>query len=582
MASGAYHLVLRDLHPGAASTGYRAVRPGFAYLFNSYYEAVGAAPSAAARGLLTRPSVADDRAPIAPMSTPRCCELVARGRAPCGADRAADRARPASRAAASGADPDGHQACAFARIRSLPGLSAPAPARGRSAMRRAAGCDRVRRRACARSAMTATGFAFDNEAPRHKVWLEPFRLASRPVTNGEYLAFIADGGYRRAEFWLSDGWATVQERRLGGAALLARRRTANGRIFTLAGARPLDADAPVVPCQLLRGRRLRAWAGKRLPTEAEWEIAAAEAVYRSSGNLTDQRGIIIRRPASAERSQLRADDRRRLGMDRQPLYALSRLRPLAGAIGEYNGKFMVEPDGVARRRGGDAAGTCRGSPIAISFPPASRWAFCGMRLAEDHMRTAIGALRPFTIWRRRAESFRDCVLARTDAQRPRRCRANSSTTSAARGCSRRSARLPEYYPTRTEIALLDDYAGEIAALMGPQCRARRVRQRLQRARCASCCAALDRPRPMSPIDISRERAARSRAHDSRRDFPQLRCASRLADYTRPLDLPPLPERTSGRRLGFFPGSTIGNFEPAEAPSVPARAAPRCSARAARC
>ena len=99
------------------------------------------------------------------------------------------------------------------------------------------------------------GFAFDNEGPRHKVWLEPFRLASRPVTCGEYLEFIDDGGYRRPEFWLSDGWATVQRAGLGGAALLASRRRANGGLHAVRPA-PGRSGRAGLPCQLLRGGRL--------------------------------------------------------------------------------------------------------------------------------------------------------------------------------------------------------------------------------------------------------------------------------------------------------------------------------------
>ena len=197
------------------------------------------------------------------------------------------------------------------------------------------------------------GFAFDNEGPRHPVLLRSFRIAARPVNNGEYRAFIADGGYRRAEFWLSDGWTRVQEE--GWTAPLYWLTDDDGatRVFTLSGLQALGDNAPVEHVSFFEAAAYAAWAGKRLPTEFEWEATSADFPHGQVWEWT------------------------RSSYDPYPGF-----KAFEGAVAEYNGKFMV---GQLVLRGGSSA-TPQGHmrpTYRNFFPPQVRWQFSGIRLAED-------------------------------------------------------------------------------------------------------------------------------------------------------------------------------------------------------
>ena len=186
---------------------------------------------------------------------------------------------------------------------------------------------------------------------RHAVLIEPFSLATRPVTNREFAAFIADGGYRRPELWLSDGWATVTTR--GWSAPLYWQALDGGwSEFTLRGPRLIDADAPLCHISFYEADAFASWAGARLPTEAEWEIAAAPRPLR--GNFLDD-GVLHPCPADApdgDALQLFGDvwEWTRSAYTPYPGY-----RPPAGALGEYNGKFMCNQLVL---RGGSCATPC--------------------------------------------------------------------------------------------------------------------------------------------------------------------------------------------------------------------------------
>jgi ergothioneine biosynthesis protein EgtB len=216
------------------------------------------------------------------------------------------------------------------------------------------------------------GFAFDNESPRHVVTLRPFRLASRPVTCGEYLAFIADGGYERPEFWLSDGWSLARSENWRGPLYWL----GNGDVFTLNGVRPIDPAEPVAHMSFYEAAAYAAWAGKRLPSEFEWEAVANAAPL--TGNFLN--GDLLH-PSAAKpgASQLFGDvwEWTRSSYDPYPGY-----KPFEGPLSEYNGKFMI---GQMVLRGGSCvtpAGHIRPT-YRNFFPPAARWQFSGIRLAED-------------------------------------------------------------------------------------------------------------------------------------------------------------------------------------------------------
>jgi ergothioneine biosynthesis protein EgtB len=223
------------------------------------------------------------------------------------------------------------------------------------------------------------GFAFDNEGPRHKVWLEPFRLAGRLVTCGEYLAFMEDGAYRRPELWLSDGWAAVQ-REAWTAPLYWRRDETSWSLFTLAGRQPFSPAEPVCHVSFYEADAFARWFGKRLPTEAEWEVAAVDSAVPLSKNLMDG-GAFHPEPAAID------DGLQQMSGDvwqwtASPYVSYPGYRPLAGAIGEYNGKFMSNQM-VLR---GAAAVTPPGHTRLTYrnfFPPTARWVLGGIRLAED-------------------------------------------------------------------------------------------------------------------------------------------------------------------------------------------------------
>ena len=357
--------------------GYAPFDDRFGYLFNSYYEAVGERHPRAERGLLTRPDLPTVMAYRAHVEA-AMERLIA---------EAGPNAWPdVERMTQLGLHHEQqHQELILMDIKHVLSVNPLQPAYLHRAVTRGSAvpaADWIHHPGgLCEIGHEGEGFTFDNEGPRHKVWLEPFALMDRLVTAGEYNAFMADGGYQKPEFWLSEGWAAVQAE--GWEAPLYWRREAEGwSVFTLNGRRPVDPAEPVCHVSHFEADAYARWAGRRLPTEAEWEVAATTAlnVTALTGNLADQ-GAFHPQPAAP------GEGLRQLVGDvwewtQSPYVAYPRFRPVAGAVGEYNGKFM---SGQMVLRGG-AAVTPPGH-VRLTyrnfFPPAARWAFSGIRLADD-------------------------------------------------------------------------------------------------------------------------------------------------------------------------------------------------------
>ncbi|WAP70446.1 ergothioneine biosynthesis protein EgtB [Jiella pelagia] len=223
------------------------------------------------------------------------------------------------------------------------------------------------------------GFAFDSEGPRHRALLEPYRLADRLVTNGEFIAFIEDGGYRDPLLWLSAGWADILANKWEKPFYWFQ-RDGEWWTMTLRGAQPVDHNAPVTHLSYFEVDAFATWAGKRLPSEFEWENAAAglsmDGNFAGSGRLRPKPAG----PASdGTLHQMFGDV---WEWTRSPFSPYPRFKPVEGAVGEYNGKFMC---GQFVLRGGSCV-TPEGHIRATYrnfFPPDARWQFSGLRLAED-------------------------------------------------------------------------------------------------------------------------------------------------------------------------------------------------------
>ncbi len=357
-------------------TGYRVFDPHFLYLFNSYYEGLGARQPRPERGMITRPPLAavlDYRAHVD--------EAVERLIASITASRW-DEARALIELGLH--HEQQHQELLLTDIKALFALNpfevVYQPA-GDSIRRsgKAAPLDWIaHREPLVQIGHEGAGFCFDNERPRFEVRLYPYALSNRLVTCAEFLAFMNDGGYERAQWWLADGWTLASE--CGWKAPLYWREDGAGgwRVRTLHGERAIDPDEPVCHVSYYEASAYAAWADARLPTEFEWE--AAVAALPLAGHFYEQ-ACLHPRAAVAGSGLLQAYGDAwcwtRSSYDPYPGFA-----PLSGAVAEYNGKFMV---GQLVLRGGSCV-----SPVGHLratyrnfFPPAARWQFSGIRLARN-------------------------------------------------------------------------------------------------------------------------------------------------------------------------------------------------------
>ncbi|MFC0082627.1 ergothioneine biosynthesis protein EgtB [Aciditerrimonas ferrireducens] len=366
------------LLPGLA--GYEPFDPAYAYLFNSYYETVGDRYPRARRGLVSRPGVAEVTAYRAAVDR-AMADLLAGSSEDLGflLELGVQHEQQHQELllmdakhvlAQSPLDP----VYASFPTSAGPGTGAAAP-RPHGWWAHEGGLVAI--------GAEGPGFCFDNETPRHPVYLQPFELADRLVTCGEWLAFIDDGGYRRPELWLSEGWATCQAE--GWQAPLYWRAEPEGwSIFTLGGRRPLDPAEPVCHVSYYEADAYARWAGARLPTEAEWEAVAEQL---GPAGLGEGEGFLDPKGPAAGAPHPRPQPAPTLVGDAWAWTSSAYLpypgfRPWAGGVGEYNGKFMVNQQVL---RGGCCA-TPPGHhrPSYRNFYPASaRWPFTGVRLARD-------------------------------------------------------------------------------------------------------------------------------------------------------------------------------------------------------
>ncbi|TDV63411.1 ergothioneine biosynthesis protein EgtB [Pseudomonas sp. LP_7_YM] len=495
---------------------YKPFDPTFGYLFNSYYEAVGPRHPRPQRGLMTRPGVDQVRAYRKYVDEHMATLLLAgltdemSGLVELGL-----------------AHEEQHQELLLMDILHLFSLSSLKPAYdpgwpkdtcGRRGQFKPLGAG------LAQMGHGGTGFAFDNEGPRHTTYLQSFEISDRLVTNGEWLSFIADGGYHTAALWLSEGWSLIQEQ--GWNAPLYWQHDENGwKRMSLRGLEDIDPAAPVTHISYFEAAAFALWTDARLPTEAEWEAAARAGLLEQVDDVAWQ-------------------------WTQSGYSAYPGFKPSVGAVGEYNGKFMVNQMVL---RGGASVTSPDHSRVTYRnfFPTDKRWMVAGLRLARDSRQP--GMVNP-----QDSEFARDVIAGLSGPTKT--LSPKYFYDAAGSDLFEAICQTPEYYPTKAETGLLRNIAAQIAASI-PQGAALVEFGSGASEKTRLVLDAAPHIDVYVPIDISAT-ALNKAAKSLRQQYPNLVVAPQVDDFTRVLTL---PEQAKGHtRVGFFPGSTIGNFTQDEA------------------
>lgn len=507
-----------------AEPGYRPVDPRFQTLFNSYYEALGPRVDRPVRGLMTRPSLDEVMAFRREIDRRMTAWL---GEAPTDARRLY--------LFTLGLHHDQqHQELFLMDLLNLMALSPldpaayPAELRPRPVQPLRGGTSRFEG-GLVEIGHDGADFAFDNEGPEHRVWLEPYTLANDLVSNSDWLGFIADGGYTRPELWLADGWSTVRAESWH-APLYWRLDDDGWTTMGLTGRVPVDPAAPVRHISFYEADAYARWAGKRLPGEAEWE----HAVRHRPEAFSNAFGEVWQWTASA--------------------YApYPGFRPTEGTASEYNGKFMANQMVLRGSSFATPEGHARVS-YRNFFYPHQRWAFTGLRLAGDAAAPLVRAADQGETARFR----RDLVAGL--ARSPKVASPKWFYDAEGSRLFEAITRLPEYYPTRQEAALLRRVMPDWARRFGPGSALVEFGSGASEKTRIVLDAATELVAYV-PIDISAD-ALDAAALRIAGAYPALAVHPLVGDF---LHLGALPSAIGqGRRVGFFPGSTIGNLERDEA------------------
>lgn len=544
--------------------GYEVFHPKFGYLFNSYYEAVGQRHPRAQRGLLSRPTVAEVyhyrayvdeamRSLLAQSLEPAVEALIHLGLH----------------------HEQQHQELLLTDIKHILALNPLRPAYRTDLPAIATTPIQPKEQwldypgglyaVGSSGAELAADFAFDNEGPQHPVYLQDYYLASRLITNGEYLEFMQAGGYSKPEYWLAEGWSTVQTQQWQ-APLYWEKMDGQWWVMTLAGLKPINEHEPVCHVSYYEADAYATWAGKRLPTESEWEVAAAQLPVQ--GNLLET-GYLHPIPAArmTRPDQMFGD----VWEWTQSAYSpYPGFKPAAGAVGEYNGKFMCNQM-VLR------GGSCVTPPNHIRstyrnfFPASTRWQLSGIRLAQLSSDVSLLAVSsrsaiapPSTTPKVKLydlhpplDDFRAEVLyGLSQPQKsipPKFLYDKQGAELFDAICT-----LEEYYLTRAEISILQTYATEIAELIQEGALIEFGSGSSQKIRILF--DVMTQLPTYVALDISKQHLQESceKLVDA---YPGLDAIAICTDYTQPLQLPEISALHNKHRVGFFPGSSIGNLEP---------------------